>query len=103
MLFRSSNDATEEFNIHWYEPTKASRAKGGLFENMFFQEELDNMRIKGRLNGQPRYKLIPRLQDIGWDRVHFGFTKLKSSGGLPREVLTHLKGLGLITGKVKRT
>ena len=57
----SSNDETEEFNIHWYEPTKASRARGGLFENMFFQEELDNMRIKGRFKGQPRDRKSTRL------------------------------------------
>ena len=89
------------FKNHWFEPSAASRARTGLFEAMFYQEEFDHMRIKNRQKNKA-YTLIPRIQDVAWDQTYFGFSKLKSSGAIPAEVQRQLKMLGLISGKVKR-
>jgi hypothetical protein len=99
----SRDDDNQKFKIHWWEPTSASRARTGLFESMFYQEEWDNKKVKGFQKNGRKYKLIPRIQDIDWDQCCFGFSKLKSSGALPAEVLRQLRINNLITGKIKRS
>jgi hypothetical protein len=91
-----------KLKVHWYKPTAASLRRTKLYENMFYQEEMDNMRVKGNFNGKPNYKIIPWVQEFPYETIHFGFTKLKHTGGLPAEVLRQLKMLKLITGKIKR-
>ena len=93
---------TEQLRIHWYEPTASSKSRTSKYENMFYQEEMDNKKISGRQHGRPMYRVIPRVDDIEWATIHFGFSKLKTSGGLPPEVLRQLKIIGIITGKIKR-
>jgi hypothetical protein len=88
--------------VHWHKPTAASLRRTKLYENMFYQEEMDNMRVKGNCNGKPNYKVIPWVQEFAYETIHFGFTKLKHTGGLLAEVLWQLKMLKLITGKIKR-
>jgi hypothetical protein len=93
---------TEQLRIHWHEPTAASKSRTSKYESMFYQEEMDNKKISGRQQGRRMYRVIPRVDDIEWATVHFGFSKLKNSGGLPAEVLRQLKLLGIISGKIKR-
>jgi hypothetical protein len=44
-----------------------------------------------------------RIDNIEYNTCHFGFSKLKGTGGLsPDEVQRQLRSLGLVTGKIAR-
>jgi hypothetical protein len=43
-----------------------------------------------------------RIDNIEYSTCHFGFSKLKGTGGLSPEVQRQLRSLGLVTGKVAR-
>jgi len=96
------DDDNNLFKIHWFKPTSALMSRTHLYESMYYEEEWDSKKIKGYQRGK-KYRLIPRMQYVNFDQCYFGFTKLKSSGGLPAEVQRQLKQLGLITGKIKRS
>jgi hypothetical protein len=93
----------KKMKIHWYEPTAASRSRTSKYEDMYYQEEMDRQKLKRRQQGRLTHRLIPRIDEIEYDTIHFGFTKLKESGGMHSTVLRQLRLLGIITGKIKRT
>jgi hypothetical protein len=51
---------------------------------------------------QARFRMEPRMDTIEYNTCHFGFSKLKGTGGLSPEVQRQLRSLGLATGKVAR-
>jgi hypothetical protein len=52
---------------------------------------------------QARFKMDQRIQDIEYSTCHFGFSKLKGTGGLSAEVQRQLKILNLAAGKIARS
>jgi hypothetical protein len=82
-----NNNAQQQFLIHWYHPSARSLERTTVYHQHCFQEENVEVHVRNRQRGARGVRLEPRTQFIGYDTVHFGFNKLRSSGALPAEVV----------------
>jgi hypothetical protein len=51
---------------------------------------------------QAPYRMEQHMDTIEYSTCHFGFSKLKGTGGLASEVQRQLRSLGLVRGKIAR-
>ena len=91
----SNNIAEKNLDIHWFTPTKASLERGKVYHSHNFEEEFDKVHHRNRQRG-PRITRNPRTDRIEYTSVHFGFSRLMETGGLPKEVVRELKKRGLV-------
>lgn len=91
----SNNIAEKTLDIHWFTPTKASLERGKVYHSHNFEEEFDEVHHRNRQRG-PRITRNPRTDRIEYTSVHFGFSRLMETGGLPKEVVRELKKRGLV-------
>jgi hypothetical protein len=92
----------DKMTVHWYQPTARSRERTTKYHQHTFEEENEQIHSRNRQNGAARIRLQPRIQDIEYEVVHFGFNKLSKTNCLSPEVLRQLRQLGLINDRVKR-
>jgi hypothetical protein len=87
--------------ISWYEPSLLSKERGNQYHKYCFKEQLIAERNSRNNNGTGGH-LKPFRQEIDYACVHFGFSRLLRTGGLPAQVLRELRDLGLVKGPIKR-
>ena len=85
--------------VHHFKPSSRSIERGKHWEDYNYQEENLEVRSKGRQRGT-YITLKPRIQELKYDVIHFGFTKLTSPGGLSPEVQRQLRNANLIEARV---
>jgi hypothetical protein len=90
------------FLIHWFHPSARSKERGNVYHQYCFQEENVEVAVRNQQRGARRVRLNPRTQNIDYDVVFFGFSKLCDTGALPAEVLRLLRSIGLVNGTVRR-
>lgn len=98
----TNNCESQSFHVHWYKRSEVSKKRSKLIQNGQWEPDNTHTKIKNRLKGQPQYKVQPRLDNISYNTVYFGFSKIKSTGALTPNVLNKLRNQKLFTGKVKQ-
>ena len=96
----SRND-DNSFTIQWWAPSAISQKKGGNYHSMAFEAQTVKLRITNRQRGAPQWRLKPQLDNIKFNTVYFGFSKLTRDRRLPAEVLRKLRALSLISRHIK--
>lgn len=86
--------------VHWFKPTNDSRElqTASTYWKHNFEEEMDLIHIRTHQRG-PKVRAEPRVDDIEYDMVHFGFNRLLPNGKLAKEVLNELRSRKLIQGR----
>ena len=92
-----SNNADNSFTIQWWAPNAISKNKNGKYHNMAFEAQTIKHRIANRQRGAPQWRLKPQLDNIKYNIVYFGFSKLTRDRRLPAEVQRKLRALSLIS------
>lgn len=98
----ANNFHSKQLDIHWFKPTQLSMERGNIFHKFNFKEEHTQIPLKNRQKGGNLIRLQPNTQTVQYAVVHFAFSKLTPSGGLPPQVQRQLKNKELISSKVKR-
>ena len=78
--------------------------RGKEYHAFNYEEDHLDAKSKGRNKGVDMVRRTPRIQQISYDTLWFGFTKLTSTGGLYPEVQQKLINRGVIekTGPIRR-
>jgi hypothetical protein len=98
------NDAeNNQFTIQWYEPSARSKERTTNYHQHSFREQNIEVQVRNQQAGARRARLDRWTQVIQYNAVHFGFNKLRETGGLPAEVLRLLRSVGLVDGTIRRT
>lgn len=97
----SNNKDNNTLTVQWWAPNAISTNKGGKYHSMSFEAQTTKHRITNRQKGAPYWRLKPQTDDIAYNTVYFGFSKLTRDRRLPAEVLRKLRGLALISKNIK--
>ena len=65
------------------------------------QTQTTKHRIQNRQKGAPQWRLKPHLDNVNYNTVYFGFSKMTSDIRLPAEVLGKLRSIALISKNIK--
>jgi hypothetical protein len=93
----------DKITVHWYKPTARSQERHTIkYHQHSFEEENEHITSRNRQGGGMRIRLQPRIQELEYNVIHFGFNKLTKTKCLPAEVLRQLRQLGLMNDRVRR-
>ena len=67
-----------------------SVGKGGKYHNNAFEAQATKHRIQNTQKGAPHWRLKPYLNNVKYNTVYFGFSKMTRDRRLPAEVLRKL-------------
>ena len=96
-----SNNQDSSLTIQWWAPNAISQKKGGKYHAMAFEAQTVKHRITNRQRGAPQWRLKPQMDNIKYNTVYFGFSKLTRDQRLPAEVLRKLRALSVISHHIK--
>ena len=97
-VISNNNDS---LTVQWWAPTAISKSKGGKYHNHAFEAQTTKHRILNRQKGAPQWRLKPHLDNVNYNTVYFGFSKMTRDRRLPAEVLRKLRSLALISKNIK--
>ena len=92
---------SDGLTVQWWAPSVLSKSKGGKYHNNAFESQTTKHRIQNRQKGTPQWRLKPYLDNVQYNTVYFGFTKMTRDRRLPAEVLRKLRSLALISKSIK--
>ena len=74
---------------------------GFKYHNNAFEAQTTKHLIQNRQKGAPQWRLKPHLDNVNYNTVYFGFSKMTSDIRLLAEVLRKLRSIALISKNIK--
>jgi len=87
------SNTTDGLTVQWWAPSVISKSKGGKYHNNAFEAQTTKHRIQNKQKGAPQWRLKPYLDNVKYNTVYFGFSKMTRDRRLPAEVLRKLRSL----------
>ena len=87
--------------MQWWAPSAISKSKGGKYHDNAFEAQTTKHRIQNRQKGALQWRLKPHLDNVNYNTVYFGFSKMTRDIRLPAEVLGKLRSIALISKNIK--
>ena len=92
---------SDSLTVQWWAPSTISKRKGGKYHDNAFEAQTTKHRIQNRQKGAPQWRLKPHLDNVNYNTVYFGFSKMTSDIRLLAEVLRKLRSIALISKNIK--
>ena len=92
---------SDSLTVQWWAPSAISKSNGGKYHDNAFEAQTTKHRIQNRQKGAPQWRLKPHLDNVNYNTVYFGFSKMTRDIRLPAEVLGKLRSIALISKNIK--
>ena len=74
---------SDGLTVQLWAPSVLSKSKGVKYHNNAFEAQTTKHRIQNRQKGAPQWGLKPYLDNVQYNTVYFGFTKMTRDRRLP--------------------